>query len=87
MCTHGPDHSTAMSRRLHLTLTDAQYAYLNTASERTSLSVAELVRRALDEKYPASHTQPREADELTVAVWRHSEPGVGRRRGLRLDPS
>ena len=34
--THGPP----MSRRLHITLTDAQYAYLSTASERTSISVA-----------------------------------------------
>ena len=74
-----------MSRRLHLTLTDAQYAYLSTASERTSISVAELVRRALDEKYPASRPRRTAVDELTVAVWRHPERTSGRRRGARLD--
>ena len=74
-----------MSRRLHLTLTDAQYAYLSTASERTSLSVAELVRRALDEKYPASRPRPPVHDGVTVAVWRHPQRDAGRRRGVRLD--
>ena len=48
-----------MSRRFHVTLSDDQYAYLSLASERTSLSVAELVRRAIDEKYPASASSAR----------------------------
>ncbi len=73
-----------MSRRLHITLTDEQYDYLNHASERTSLSVAELIRRAIDEKYPASSgTASRR--EFTVAVWRRpGAGGQGRRSGIRL---
>jgi hypothetical protein len=74
-----------MSRRLQITLTDEQYAYLTRASERTSLSVAELIRRALDEKYPASGTF-RPGREFTLSVWRRpSASKPSRRSGLRLD--
>ena len=71
-----------MSKRFQLMLSDRQYAYLYRASERTSLSVAELVRRALDEKYPAS-ADPQIASEFTLAVWR--PPVGGRRPGLSLE--
>jgi hypothetical protein len=74
-----------MSRRFQLTLTDAQYAYLTRASERTSLSVAELIRRALDEKYPANGGF-RPGREFTLSVWRRpSAWEQNRRSGLRLD--
>jgi hypothetical protein len=66
-------------------LTDDQYSFLVGASERTSLSIDELIRRAVDEKYPASRGS-RLGHEFTLALWRrprHPEPG--RRSGFRLD--
>jgi hypothetical protein len=73
-----------MSRRFQITLTESQYEFLRRASESTSLSVAELVRRAIDEKYPAGKTLSRR--EFTVAVWRRPPaPATGRRSGVRLD--
>jgi hypothetical protein len=73
-----------MSRRFQITLSDGQYDYLTRASERTSLSVAELIRRAVDEKYPASR-ELRHGREFMFALWRRT-PGVGdaRRSGIRL---
>jgi Ribbon-helix-helix domain len=74
-----------MSRRFHLILSDAQYADLSTASERTSLSIAELIRRALEDKYPALASTPSRR-EFTFSLWRQrAAPGNGRRTGLRLD--
>ena len=40
-----------MSRSVHVTLTDRQHALLTEESVRTGLSMAELVRRALDATY------------------------------------
>ena len=40
-----------MSSRVHFTLTDGQYLWLAEESVRTGLSMAELVRRALDATY------------------------------------
>jgi hypothetical protein len=37
--------------RTQITLTDAQYARLRDESARSGLSLAELIRRALDERY------------------------------------
>lgn len=39
--------------RTQITLTDAQYARLRDESTRTGQSLAELIRRALDERYEA----------------------------------
>ena len=72
-CTHAPAHLSKMSRRLHIMLTDEQYVFLTRASERTSLSIGELIRRALDEKYPASR-ELRFGREFTLALWRRPLP-------------
>jgi hypothetical protein len=40
-----------MSHRTQITLTDDQYDRLRTESERTGISLAELVRRAVDRSY------------------------------------
>jgi len=37
-----------MSHRLQITLSNNQYAFLNSEADRSSVSMAELVRRALD---------------------------------------
>ncbi len=42
---------TSMSHRTQITLTDAQYERLQSESARTGLSMAALVRRAIDEMY------------------------------------
>jgi hypothetical protein len=45
--------------RTQVTLTDAQYVRLRGESARSGLSLAELVRRALDERYEAVSTPDR----------------------------
>jgi hypothetical protein len=66
-------------------ITEEQHAFLTRASQRTSLSVAELIRRAVDEKYRLSR-EPRLGPELTLAIWRRPRsPEQGRRSGIRLD--
>ena len=90
--THVPAHlctcpgpPVPLSRRLHIMITDEQYCFLARASERTSLSIGELIRRAVDEKYPASR-ESRLGREFTLALWRRPKlPENGRRSGVRLD--
>jgi hypothetical protein len=66
-------------------LTDEQYAFLTRASERTSLSIGELIRRAVDEKYPVTR-ESHLGREFTLALWRRpTHPERGRRSGFRLD--
>jgi len=74
-----------MSRPFHLTLTDAQFAYLSRASDRTSLAVAELIRRAIDEKYHPSAPRHQPGSEFTVAVWRRDEAAPARRHGVTFE--
>ena len=50
---------TSMSHRTQITLTDEQYARLQSEVARTGLSMAELVRRALDEAYAAPDVRRR----------------------------
>ena len=76
-----------MSRRFHITLGESQYDYLSRASERTSISMAELIRRALDEKYPVSRAISSD-NEFTIAVWRRpraADGTSGRRSGMALE--
>jgi hypothetical protein len=40
-----------MSRRMHVIVTDRQHAFLLDESDRTGLSMGELVRRAIDGTY------------------------------------
>jgi hypothetical protein len=72
-----------MSRRTQITLTDRQHGFLRDESDRTGLSLAELVRRAVDRTY-RPHSRPKVGGfELSVGVWRERDAaGVGRRRAL-----
>jgi len=74
-----------MSRRTQITLTDRQHAFLLGESLRTDLSLAELVRRAIDSVYrPALRPKVR-GYELSVGMWRRPDAAViGRRREHRL---
>jgi hypothetical protein len=69
-----------MSRKTQITLEDRQHAFLLDEAERTGLSMAELVRRAIDAVYrPLS--RPRVGGfELSFAVARRPDAAaVGRR--------
>jgi hypothetical protein len=60
--------------RTQITLTDHQYARLRDESARTGCSLAELIRRALDERYE----QPSAAERLGLldsafGAWRDRE--------------
>ena len=64
-----------MSRRIQITLTDEQYEFLKHESELLSISIAELIRRAIDTVYGI----------LTFRKVRLITHTVGRRAGIRLD--
>ena len=59
-----------MSHRTQITLTDEQYARLQSESERSGLGLAELVRRALDRSYgkDANHALRGALDE-SFGAW------------------
>jgi hypothetical protein len=73
-----------MSRRLHITFTDEQYAWLTRESQRTSVSAAEYVRRALEEAYDLRGTPRKEGFEMRFGVRLRSDE-TGRRSGKRID--
>lgn len=64
-----------MSRRFEIALTEAQYHFLDAEADRSGVSVAELIRRAIDTTYAP-------AGGRIVHVITHE---VGRRSGRRLD--
>jgi hypothetical protein len=74
-----------MNRRTHIMLTDRQHAFLRNEAERTGLSLAELVRRAVDAVY-RPHARPRVPGlEVSVGIWRRPDAAViGRRRTRRV---
>jgi hypothetical protein len=72
-----------MSRRTQITLTDRQHAFLVDESRRTGLSLAELVRRAVDGVY-RPFDRPRVGGfELSVGVWRRPDAALAGRRTRR----
>jgi hypothetical protein len=73
-----------MTRRTHITLSDRQHAFLRTESGRTGLSLAELVRRAIDRTY-RPYARPRvRGFELNFGLWRRPDAAtIGRRAGSR----
>jgi hypothetical protein len=69
-----------MSRRTQITLSDRQHAFLVDESSRTGLSVAELVRRAVDSTYrPGSRSRMR-GFEFSVGWWERPDAAVVGRR-------
>jgi hypothetical protein len=69
-----------MGRRVHLTLTHRQLAFLAAESERTGLSIAELVRRAVDTTY-RPHARPKvRGYEISLALWRGPDEALAGRR-------
>ena len=69
-----------VSRRTQVTLTDRQHAFLSGEAVRTGLSLAELVRRAVDRTY-RPHVRPKlHGVEVSLSVWRRPDEAVAGRR-------
>jgi hypothetical protein len=64
-----------MAHRLHITVSNDQYAFLDAEADRSSVSMAELVRRALDTVFGPN-------GERKVVQISHA---AGRRSGRRVD--
>jgi hypothetical protein len=72
-----------MSRRTQVTLTDRQYAFLCDEATRTGLSMAELVRRALDTTF-RPYARPKVGGiELSLGLWSRPDAAVVGRRPPR----
>jgi hypothetical protein len=73
-----------VSHRTHITLTDAQYAFLRGEAARTGLSVAELMRRAVDHTFRPDARRRVRGFEIGFGVWGEPDAAsAGRRAGLR----
>jgi hypothetical protein len=71
-----------MGWRTHVTLTEGQRDYLFQESARTGLSIAELVRRAIDATYRPEQRRRVRGFDLSLGVWREPDPALaGRRAG------
>lgn len=74
-----------MSRRFNFHLEDSQYDVLTAESERSSLSVAELIRRAIDRTYELNAPRRTDGIELSFGLWKRPDAAVvGRRPGVRF---
>jgi hypothetical protein len=74
-----------MGLRTHVTLTEEQRIFLLNESARSGLSMAELVRRALDATYPLPPRRQVGGFELNVGLWRRLDAAVTGRRLRRVD--
>ncbi len=63
-----------MPHRLQITISQSQYTFLNGEAARSSVSMAELIRRAIDTTYAPSG--PQKVQLITHVL--------GRRAGIRL---
>jgi hypothetical protein len=74
-----------MSRRTQIVLTDRQHAFLSSESSRTGLSLAELVRRAIDGSYRPYERDKVRGYEFSIGLWKRPDAAVvGRRPPGRL---
>jgi hypothetical protein len=69
-----------MSRRTQITFTDRQHLFLGDESRRTGLSVAELVRRAVDATYRPYNRPRLRGFELSVSVTQRPDAAAAGRR-------
>ena len=73
-------YTFVMGRRTQITLTDRQHAFLRDESTRTGLSLAELVRRAVDSTY-RPYARPRIGGyEVSLGFWRRPDEAIVGRR-------
>ena len=73
------------SVRLHIQMGPHMHRHLVVEANRTGLSVAELIRRAVEEVY-ATQRRPRlQGWQASLGFWRRPDAAVtGRRPGIRL---
>jgi Ribbon-helix-helix protein, copG family len=69
-----------VSRRTQITLTDRQHALLRDEAARSGLSMAELVRRAVDRAYRPKSRPKLSGFEMSLALWREPDAAVFGRR-------
>jgi len=76
-----------VSRRTQITFTDRQHALLVDESNRTGLSMAELVRRSVDRTLrPISRRPLARGFELRVGVWNEEDAAAAARRVIPRKP-
>jgi hypothetical protein len=75
-----------LSRRTQFTLPDRQYELLRSESLRSSLSMAELVRRAIDSAYRPRARPVVRGIELSLGLWRQPDAAVVGRLEPRRGP-
>jgi hypothetical protein len=82
---NGYRHRQHVSRKTQITLTDRQHAFLVGEAERTDLSIAELVRRAIDSVYRPELRPRLRGYEISLGLWNRPDAAVvGRRKNRRL---
>jgi hypothetical protein len=73
-----------VTRRMHVIVTERQHRFLRDESERTGLSMGELVRRAVDSTYRPFERPRLNGFEVSVGLWKRPDAGiVGRRVPVR----
>ena len=70
---------------IHVLLADSQHEFLRNESARSGLSMAELMRRALDATYPLPPRRQVGGFELNVGLWRRLDAAVTGRRLRKID--
>lgn len=65
-----------MSRRTQITLPERQYDLLRYESFRSNLSMAELIRRAIDRTYEPERRPTVHGYELSFGLWRQPDVAV-----------
>jgi hypothetical protein len=73
-----------MSQRITVVVDTETYEFLKRESERTSVSISELVRRALDRFYCLRGRRTTTGVEVHFGIWRRRI--FGRRAGVAFDP-
>jgi hypothetical protein len=75
-----------MSRRTQITFKDRQHRFLLEESVRTGLSMAELVRRAIDDVYRPGKRLKLRGLELRGGLFREADPWIVGRKVLPRKP-
>ena len=78
-------HTSPVSQRTQIILTNRQHAHLRDEAMRTGLPMAELIRRAVDRTY-RPHARPTiRGVEISLGLWRRPDAAVAGRRARTLD--
>jgi hypothetical protein len=73
-------YTSIISRKTQITLDDRQHAFLRDEAHRTGLSMAELIRRAVDATYLPYQRRRLAGYEVSVGVWRRPDAALAGRR-------